>query len=220
MTHLKPRTPKNRTAALGDVCFQRRRIPQASRSMATVDRILEAARDLLEESSFSRVTTNHIADRAGVNISSLYQYFSSRESIAFALLEQVSAQTAATMREQVLHYVERDIDIAMPQMIDILVQLFKENASVLLRLMDELPELRQVALPREVNNLVVSIGRLYIEQHRPDMSPSDKEITYQFLANSTVANIRNYLIAAPDYISEAAFIRELSKSIVAYIRAA
>lgn len=124
------------------------------------------------------------------------------------------------MRKKVLLHVEQDMDTAMPRMIRILLHLFQENSSVLLRLVEELPELREQTLSSDVRNLAVSIGRLYIEQRRPDMGPGKREIAYQFLTNSTIANIRNYLIGAPNYISEQAFVRELSKSIVAYIRAA
>ena len=199
--------------------FERRRLPTTSKSQATVAQILKATQELLADKGFSRITTNEVARRAGVNISSLYQYFSSMESVALALFEQVASENSELMRENVLRHLEHDIDIAMPKMIRALVRLYRDNQTVLLRLPDELPELRALSPAQDIRNVVVSIGRLYIEQQRPDLNSRKREIAYQFLSNSTLANIRNYLLLAPPFISETAFVGELSRSIVAYIRA-
>jgi AcrR family transcriptional regulator len=46
-----------------------------------VDAIVEAAAYILERHGWDRLTTNRIAERAGVNIGSLYQYFPNKEAI-------------------------------------------------------------------------------------------------------------------------------------------
>jgi AcrR family transcriptional regulator len=56
--------------------------------METVAAILEAAALILEREGYSAATTNAIAERAGVSIGSLYQYFTSREDIFRALLKR------------------------------------------------------------------------------------------------------------------------------------
>jgi AcrR family transcriptional regulator len=62
----------------------RRRAVQA-RSKATVERILDAAGALLVEKGADRVTMTEIAQRSGVVIGSLYQYFADRSAIIKAL---------------------------------------------------------------------------------------------------------------------------------------
>jgi AcrR family transcriptional regulator len=62
-----------------------RKTPRQARSRQTVDVILEAAACILAERGLDGFTTNHIADRAGVNISSLYQYFPNKLAILEAL---------------------------------------------------------------------------------------------------------------------------------------
>ncbi|GAB4588900.1 TetR/AcrR family transcriptional regulator [Nocardia sp. IFM 10818] len=59
----------------------RRRAPSQQRSRARVDRILRAARELLEESGPAAVTTRAVAERAGVPVASIYQYFANREAV-------------------------------------------------------------------------------------------------------------------------------------------
>lgn len=67
-----------------------RRKPRQARAQATVEAILEATFQLLESDGLTDLTTNHIADRAGVSIGTLYQYFSDREAILYALSKRQS----------------------------------------------------------------------------------------------------------------------------------
>ncbi|RDS84917.1 TetR/AcrR family transcriptional regulator [Dyella monticola] len=62
-----------------------RKRPRQARSNATVEAILQAATYILVKDGWARFTTNRIAERAGVNIASLYQYFPNKESIVIEL---------------------------------------------------------------------------------------------------------------------------------------
>src|SRR5262245_2560603 len=66
-----------------------RKVPRQERSVALVDAILAAALRLLQKSGFSRSTTNHIAELAGVSVGSLYQYFPSKDAIFAKLINRV-----------------------------------------------------------------------------------------------------------------------------------
>jgi AcrR family transcriptional regulator len=63
--------------------FQRRR-PKQARSQATYDSILEAAGQMLEREGAEGLNTNRIAERAGVSIGTLYQYFPDKAAILLA----------------------------------------------------------------------------------------------------------------------------------------
>ena len=52
-----------------------RKSPAQSRSRATVEAILDAAAHILVTQGFAAASTNRIAEKAGVSIGSLYQYF-------------------------------------------------------------------------------------------------------------------------------------------------
>lgn len=59
---------------------QRRR-PKQARSRATCDAILEAAAQILERDGATGFNTNAVAERAGVSIGTLYQYFPDKQAI-------------------------------------------------------------------------------------------------------------------------------------------
>jgi AcrR family transcriptional regulator len=67
-----------------------RKTPLQSRSRATVDAVLSAAAQILEAQGVGALNTNAVAERAGVSIGSLYQYFSSKDAILVALIERES----------------------------------------------------------------------------------------------------------------------------------
>jgi AcrR family transcriptional regulator len=63
----------------------KRRLPKQARARNTVDAIFEATAQILQQEETKRLTTNRIAERAGVAISTLYQYFLNKEAILVAL---------------------------------------------------------------------------------------------------------------------------------------
>ena len=79
--------------------LQPRKSPSQSRSQKTFDYILEGAAHILEEQEFEGYTTNAIAERAGVSIGSLYQYFPGRDAVTVALIEQVTAGLIADVEK-------------------------------------------------------------------------------------------------------------------------
>lgn len=70
-----------------------RRSPRQQRAKSTVDAVLEAATRILEAGQ--PFTTNHVAERAGVSVGTLYQYFPDKA----ALLEALGARERAVMAE-------------------------------------------------------------------------------------------------------------------------
>jgi AcrR family transcriptional regulator len=79
------------------VTEKNRRNPKQARARATVDAVLEAAFQILEAEGLARLTTSRIAERAGVSIGTLYQYFPDREAILLAMGQRQSD----AMREKI-----------------------------------------------------------------------------------------------------------------------
>jgi AcrR family transcriptional regulator len=65
-----------------------RRRPRQRRSRDTVAFVLEAAAQLFAERGYDAATTNAVAERAGVSIGTLYQYFASKDGLLLGLLDQ------------------------------------------------------------------------------------------------------------------------------------
>ena len=72
-----------------------RKKPSQERSRQTVEKILNATRDLLKQSdssSSARLTTQKIAKAAGISVGSLYQYFPNTEAVVFEVYREILDQ--------------------------------------------------------------------------------------------------------------------------------
>lgn len=76
-----------------------RKKPQQTRSNDLVAAILEAALQVLAKEGASRFTTTRVAERAGVSVGSIYQYFPNKASILFRLQSDEWRETTAMLRD-------------------------------------------------------------------------------------------------------------------------
>ena len=76
-----------------------RKLPRQTRSRASFDAILDGCARVLERGGYESLTTNHVAEVAGVGIGTLYDFFPNRESIVVALAEQRLDRLAADVKE-------------------------------------------------------------------------------------------------------------------------
>lgn len=79
-----------------------RKQPQQARSQATVDAIFDATIQVLLAEGLQRLTTIRVAERAGVSVGTLYQYFPQKQALLFAVLQRhlekvVNAMEAAAL---------------------------------------------------------------------------------------------------------------------------
>ena len=65
-----------------------RKSARQARSAATIEVIVEAAARILETAGPAGFTTNAVAERAGVSVGSLYQYFPNKDAITRALIRR------------------------------------------------------------------------------------------------------------------------------------
>lgn len=76
-----------------------RRKPKQARSGETLEVIVEAAAHILLEYGYAKATTNRIAERAGVSVGSLYQYFDSKDAVFVAVMQNYISQLAKAVQE-------------------------------------------------------------------------------------------------------------------------
>src|SRR3984885_7231650 len=75
-----------------------RKRPKQARSTDLVAAILEAAAQVLAKEGAPRFTTARVAERAGVSVGSIYQYFPNKASILFRLQSDEWRQTTEMLR--------------------------------------------------------------------------------------------------------------------------
>jgi len=75
-----------------------RKQPQQARSEATIEAVLQAAAHILGQRGWRGLTTNAVADAAGVSIGSLYQYFPNKLALVEAVRQRHFDEVLAILR--------------------------------------------------------------------------------------------------------------------------
>lgn len=65
-----------------------RKMPVQARSAVTVEAIYEATIQVLLQQGAERLTTIRVAERAGVSVGTLYQYYPNKQSLLFTVLDR------------------------------------------------------------------------------------------------------------------------------------
>ena len=75
-----------------------RKAPRQARSRATIDAMLDAAARILGDRGWTGLTTNAVAETAGVSIGSLYQYFPNKLALIEAVRRRHFDEVLAVLR--------------------------------------------------------------------------------------------------------------------------
>ena len=122
------RVAADRVAPWGDLAFlhqlgaqgslKPRKRPIQARSAATVHAIFEASIQVLLSVGYRKLTTSRVAERAGVSVGTLYQYFPNRQSLMRAVLERYLAEMSASIEADCQSLKERSLDETAAGLVD------------------------------------------------------------------------------------------------------
>jgi AcrR family transcriptional regulator len=133
----------------------------------------EAALPLVIERGFEATTMEDLATAAGVSRRTFFRYFSSKDDVVFAFLDQWAARLAADI---IARPADEDPVVAVQQSFRKLTAAYRDRALVLVRLVGKTPALRQQErINREhlrsavVNALAIRLGLDVEHDMRPQI---------------------------------------------------
>jgi AcrR family transcriptional regulator len=117
----------------------RRRKPTQVRAQATVEAMLDAVVRLLKRCGASSVTTNRIAETAGVSIGSVYQYFPNKRAIFIALHDRHLREVDRVIQHRIGESAGKPLDSLIYSLIDGMIQLHAADPELSVLLDSEVP---------------------------------------------------------------------------------
>jgi len=200
-----------------------RKQPQQARSTELVAAILEAAVQVLAREGAARFTTARVAERAGVSIGSVYQYFPNKAAILFRLQSDEWRQTSELLRA-----ILEDPRKPPLQRLRVLVHAFIrsecEEAGVRVALGDAAPLYRDAAESREAKASGARIIDAFMHEVLPQLSKSKRALAGELIRTTLAAvgkqfsesprspaRIRAYADAMADMFC--AYLRQLSATV-------
>jgi len=192
-----------------------RKQPRQARSRATVDAITQAAAYILVKRGWVGFTTNAIAERAGVNISSLYQFFPNKEAIVAELQRRHIAQTHRKLVEALPRLAgQRSLRDALLLLVGAIVDEHRVAPALHRAIAEELPQ--SVKCPTEDE---VSLRRQALEALRPFMkNVPDPEVAMEIGVVAARAVIHGAATHRPEVLGLPEFREEVVALLQGYLQ--
>ncbi|MGF6429860.1 MULTISPECIES: TetR family transcriptional regulator [Bradyrhizobium] len=146
-----------------------RKQPQQARSTELVTAILDAAVQVLTKDGAQRFTTARVAEKAGVSVGSLYQYFPNKASILFRLQSDEWRQTTRLLRD-ILEDAKRPPLDRLRSLVHAFIRSECEEAAVRVALSDAAPLYRDAPEAREARASGERIVEAFMREALPKTS--------------------------------------------------
>jgi AcrR family transcriptional regulator len=177
-----------------------RKQPKQSRSAELVAAVLDAAVQVLTTEGAQRFTTARVAERAGVSVGSLYQYFPNKAAILFRLQSDEWRQTSGLLRG-----ILEDRATPPTERLRVLVHVFLrsecEEAKIRLALSDAAPLYREAPEAMEARASGAHIFRTFLEEALPH-APNETRSIASELIKTTLSEVGSSFSATPRAPSE------------------
>ncbi|NGO70857.1 TetR/AcrR family transcriptional regulator [Streptomyces boncukensis] len=199
--------------------LQPRKQPRQVRARLTRQRILSGAAHVFAEYGYAAGTTNRIAERAGVSIGSLYQYYPNKDAILAELAARhLEAGTAAATRRQ-----EEEPPADLESVIRLCVRTATENhhddPQLLRVLMEQAPRSPELTarMADDERARVAHIEQLL--RDRPEIRVPDPHLAARLVLTS-IGFLVHKLASAPDPVPLPRLEEELVAMLTRYLTAA
>ncbi len=187
-----------------------------TRSQVTIDTVLEAATRLLEEGSINDLTTNHIAQRAGVSIGTLYHYFPNKHAIVYAIAERRRAALTQRLGRALDSVDPAALTTAIPQLIGLIVkELGDTRAHRELSLWLALHELSAHS-ERPYQDTIADVIAKRLQRALPQGDARSEAIAF-VITRATTETLKAAALQRPELLDRDEFLEELSALITRYV---
>jgi AcrR family transcriptional regulator len=194
-----------------------RREPAQQRALVTVEAMLDAVVKLLKRGGASSITTNRIAETAGVSIGSVYQYFPNKRAIFIALHERHIGQVDRVIQRKIAENAEASLEMLVASLVDGMIEAHAADP--------ELSELLQSEVPHRADSTRDFSVRLH-GVFRSALTPYAKELGGKidlntrafFLSNMVDALGHAVILRRPPGLSLSRARAEVIRAIVTCLR--
>jgi AcrR family transcriptional regulator len=192
-------------------------VPQRTPGKRIVEAILQSAMDVLSRDGFRRLTTNRIAQFAGVSIGSVYQYFPDKHAIVAALGRELEQKALRLFRSAVADSSARPIaDISKTIVSGLAHESFGKRAvrrEILQRVprawLEEASQQVDATVAAELAGLLAS---------RTDVRAGDPELMAFVVMHAVEAVLEAAVLRRPELLNDEAFLNEVTALAVNYLQ--
>lgn len=186
-----------------------KRQPTQPRARQTVQRIIDATAALLLEQGVDAVTTNKVAERAHVNIASLYQYYPNKQALLSALLQQHLNELTRRLNDLLDVLGDARVEDSTRLWATMGIAWFREGGSVLLELLRNPALLASLPEARAFEHRLMDAMRRFLLKQRDRLQVADLERAIYVAFTACTAILTKHLLEPVPYYSDDEIVEEL-----------
>lgn len=191
------------------VSISPRKKPKQDRSQATVDALIEATARILVKEGVQRLSTNRVAEVAGVSVGSLYQYFPNKEALVEELRRRYEAQFLDRITAQMSRLGPLPLREAVPAFAEFMIGIHREDPKLHNAVAAQVPEWERTFIHR--------IVLAYLEAHREEVRPQNLDLAAFIVEQAGEATIHNAALHCPERLDDPEFTEEVTRLLLGYL---
>lgn len=178
--------------SINKTALKPRKSPVQARSTATIEVLHEATIQVLLKEGIVRCNTTRIAERAGVSVGSIYQYYPNRDSLLAAVLQRHLDSVAEKIEELCLRYEKTSIRTLISALVDEIILAKLSNPEESKALYAISGERGGLDLSKRMNDRMLAAVSNLLES-ASDIEFDDSQIVAEFVLGAIMGLIRRVL---------------------------
>jgi AcrR family transcriptional regulator len=197
-----------------------RKSPRQARAKATVDAIVEATSQVLQKEGYDNFTTARAAERAGVSVGSLYQYFPNKAALASAVIDRCSESFIGAFQRALAGRQPAMLADCIDAMVEVTL-VSHHMAPELHRIVRELaPRLGVADRSEMVSHAAAKMIESVLRKHTDEIAPEIDVPTAAAIIETTLQALSHRAAAArPSEVTNDMLAKEAARMITRYLAA-
>jgi AcrR family transcriptional regulator len=162
--------------------FEPRKMPVQARAEVTVEAICEATIQVLLSHGANRLTTTRVADRAGVSVGTLYQYYPNKRSLLYAVMEEHLDRVATAVESACEQACHKPLAEMIKNVVEVFVDTKMDRADISVALYQVAPDIGGPALVKRAGQRMRKAVEAMLQTAPDADSPLDSSAIDTMLA--------------------------------------
>jgi AcrR family transcriptional regulator len=196
--------------------IRQRKQPVQTRSRATTDALLEATLQVLIRDGYTHLTTTRVAERAGVSVGTLYQYFPDKRSLVTALKVRYFGLMVGAVDAALSADGSADLGALLRRALLALVGVKREHLALTKALRGPMADTEGISFLRETLEQFVAVLAPRLRRALP--GARQVEARAAILVAALEGAMSHAVHTNPEWLSEAWFVDDLVSLSVGYLQ--
>jgi AcrR family transcriptional regulator len=190
---------------------------QQDRSKIIVEAILTATTQILTQEGYDTASTNRIAERAGVSIGSLYQYFPNKEALVAALVERHANEMVEMVESKLTDLFDAPIAVMLSEIVKACIAAHAVNPILHKVLEEQVPRVGKLNQIGSAEERITELLRAYLQKHQNQIQPQNLDLTVFILGCTVESLTHTAVIEQPHLLQDEQLEREITNLLLSYL---